>query len=418
MHYRSYMDDRITVPHGRVADLTGRNFPETVMLAAENDIMTDAGPLVSAGDTVKSGQLVWESLHGEEHSVYSSVSGTVLSVFGSEGMTRIEISNDGLHTPAPDCSPYSGKLKDATKEDICSIARKAGIVEGSGIMEFLFEKLGKSPSRKDSLIIDCIGQNAYLPVPGGIARERCASMINGIKILMMATGARKAYVVAEDSGEGTLDHLRELASKAGFIRVFGLRSGRIDYPHRVTREMVRELTCDSAGEYEVFDPEACCDLFRAFSKGSPCISRTIAVGGDCIGRPGIITVPLGTRISDVIRISGGLTKKAGAVILGDPLSGEWVTDQNETVSKTTDAVYVLSEELLHREPAGPCIRCGKCNEACRYGVVPAYIVRNAGAGRHKEMYGAENCVGCGFCSYVCPCGIDIMAEIRRVKTHL
>ncbi len=413
MRSRSYLDDRISVPQDRIADLTNRKFPETVLIKA------DGGLQVDAGDDVYAGQLISRSGDNGEAEVYSSVSGTVRSISESGGQVYIEIANDGSHKPDPGCVPFGKQLKECSCEDLSEIARKAGITEGSGSGEPLSEKIGRVSSKVDSLFIDCIGSNAYLPVPGRIARDQTASLLNGIKILMMATGARKTYIVAEDAGDGPLGRLKELAGKTGFVRVLGIKSRQIEYPHIITPEMVKKLTSDSAGRYAVFFPESCCDLYRAFSKGTPCISKTITVGGDCIGHSGNITVPLGTRISDIIRISGGTTEKPGRIVIGDPITGESASDWDETVTKTTDAVYILSEKVTPYRPPAPCIRCGKCDDACTFGVIPAYIVRNSGRGtRILRRYGAGWCTECGLCSCVCPSGIDILEEIRKAKRDL
>jgi hypothetical protein len=52
MRSRSYLDDRISVPQDRIADLTNRKFPETVLIKA------DGGLQVDAGDDVYAGQLI------------------------------------------------------------------------------------------------------------------------------------------------------------------------------------------------------------------------------------------------------------------------------------------------------------------------------------------------------------------------
>ena len=411
MYGSSYFDDRISVPESLTMDLTKGEAIGTVLISAE----CGKAVLVKAGDPVFIGQKLSEG--DNEEAVFASLSGTVTSVTVSDKATYIEIKNDGAGKTDPECAPFGKKLKDSTPEDIIGIAERAGIRECM-TGEYLHRKLRGISSGTDSIVIDCIGKNPFLPIPGIIARERSASLINGIKILIVATGARKAYIIAGDGSDRMLDHLKELAGRAGFVRVLEQKNGRTEYPHAVTDKMIRKLTSDSAGRYAVFGPEACLDIYKAFSSGIPCVSKSLTVGGDCVKRASNITVPLGTRIKELLKISG-LTKKPSRIIVGDPLTGRSMTGPDETVTIATEAVYILSDEVSFASTPGACIRCGKCADICANGVIPVYIVRQAAHDRPPLItYGAENCTECGMCSYVCPCGIDIVGKIRRVKERL
>ena len=65
----------------------------------------------------------------------------------------------------------------------------------------------------------------------------------------------------------------------------------------------------------------------------------------------------------------------------------------------------------------PCIRCGRCIEACPMKLVPASIDRFV----RKDMFdeaeklNALNCIECGSCAWVCPSRRNLTQSCRVAK---
>ena len=68
----------------------------------------------------------------------------------------------------------------------------------------------------------------------------------------------------------------------------------------------------------------------------------------------------------------------------------------------------------------PCIRCGRCLEACPYFLNPSRLARLSKARLFEEMenYSVMDCVECGSCTYACPSRIPIVQLIRTAKSQL
>ncbi|WP_165742453.1 4Fe-4S dicluster domain-containing protein, partial [Candidatus Thiosymbion oneisti] len=68
----------------------------------------------------------------------------------------------------------------------------------------------------------------------------------------------------------------------------------------------------------------------------------------------------------------------------------------------------------------PCIRCGRCLEACPYFLNPSRLARLAKSRMYEEMKHIQimECVECGSCTYACPSGIPIVQLIRTAKRAL
>jgi electron transport complex protein RnfC len=68
----------------------------------------------------------------------------------------------------------------------------------------------------------------------------------------------------------------------------------------------------------------------------------------------------------------------------------------------------------------PCIRCGRCVEACPMGLVPSRLSTLAEAGRFTDMRGWSmiDCIECGCCAYVCPARRPIVQHVKLGKWML
>lgn len=70
--------------------------------------------------------------------------------------------------------------------------------------------------------------------------------------------------------------------------------------------------------------------------------------------------------------------------------------------------------------ARPCIRCGRCAEACPVGLLPQQLHAWARLGLDARLdeYGLAACVECGRCDALCPSRIPLVAHFREAKSML
>ena len=117
---------------------------------------------------------------------------------------------------------------------------------------------------------------------------------------------------------------------------------------------------------------------------------------------------------------GGIPENAAKIISGGPMMGKAISNLEATTVKASSAVLVLTEKETKRRPEGPCIRCGKCADACPMGLQPFLLYKLAKMNRPDEMEQEKvfDCIECGCCLYTCPAGIPLLDLIRIGKADV
>lgn len=176
----------------------------------------------------------------------------------------------------------------------------------------------------------------------------------------------------------------------------------------------------------------------------PFTHKFLTVTGE-VKNPIVLRVPLGTPLTECIRLAGGAKLSDYAVLLGGPMMGKIITREeaeNRTVIKTTSGIVLLPkdnmvvqraqapvERMVSRARAA-CIRCRQCTDLCPrnllgHPIEPHRIMRrlalegdlNAIPSDDPVLKSALLCCECGVCEVIaCPMGLQprrINAEIKK-----
>jgi len=102
------------------------------------------------------------------------------------------------------------------------------------------------------------------------------------------------------------------------------------------------------------------------------------------------------------------------------MMGRPVASLDVPVLKGCSGVLVFTELQTAKRQEFPCIRCGRCLEACPYFLNPSRFARLARARLYDEMKALHvfDCVECGSCTFACPSNIPIVQLIRTAKDDL
>ena len=151
--------------------------------------------------------------------------------------------------------------------------------------------------------------------------------------------------------------------------------------------------------------------------GMPLVKKCVTVDGGAIASPKNVIAPIGTSIADLIEFCGGFKCEPKKILYGGPMMGIAVPDTSAPVLKNTNAILALTEKEMRDSETSPCIRCGSCLNTCPFGINPAGIARALDKKdvETMEKLGANLCMECGCCSFVCPAHIQLVQSNKLAK---
>lgn len=406
--------------------------PPVVKISMNQSTGTPSVPVVSKGDHVRVGQLIGDVPHGDLGCpVHASVSGTVTAieevrVSDENTETFVVIENDGKDEVSHTVVPYTESIRNLTPEDITERVRKAGIVGMGGFAVPAYEKISEARGKVEYLIVNCTESEPFVTADHRLILEHPEDVIKGVKILMRAVGAPKAYIAVENN---KMNGVKRLCEALRDDKLISVKVMKTKYPQGNEHQLIasltgRELPSESpftnAG-CVIFNVATCVAVYTALAKGMPSVRRNVTVSGDCVKTPKNLSVPIGTPASFLVEYCGGLVNTPEKLIFGGPMIGQAQSDSAMPVKKNTSAVILLSAEYSRKQhlPAA-CIRCGRCTRNCPMRLMPSYIAQFVQHGdmESAERYGAVSCIECGSCSYNCPGKVDVLQYIREAKNHI
>ena len=404
--------------------------PARVYIPRVQHVGAAARPIVLVGDKVKKGQMIAEPGGNISAPIHASTSGTVIAIGEitaphPSGLTlpAITIESDGkdewIETKGVD-DPFSLKPEEITK-----ITAAAGVVGlgGATFPSAVKFSLGKR-LEVSTLIVNGGECEPYLSSDDAIMRGYADQVIDGVRLVMHAIGARQALVGIEDNKPEAIAAMRKAAE--GFDNIH-IRPVPAWYPMGSDKQLIQVLTgkevpADArAAELGVLvhNVSTCAAVHKAVRLGQPLVERIVTLNGGAVAKPGNVFLPIGTLVEDLLAFCG--TKETPArLILGGPMMGTPLPHAKTPVVKGASGILAFSTAEAEVPDAGPCIRCGSCSKACPMGLLPLEMAAHIRADdlEGSEAYGLQDCIACGCCSYICPSHIPLVQYFNHAKGEL
>ncbi|MBR5100362.1 MAG: electron transport complex subunit RsxC [Bacteroidales bacterium] len=406
---------------------------ETAYVSMAQHLGAPATPIVAVGDKVKVGQVIAEPAGFISGYVHSPVSGTVKSVapradIAGNLVPHVEITVEGDEwMEGIDTSDTLVKEIPYTPEEIIEKVKRAGVVGLGGASFPTHVKLAPPKDKKaECLILNGTECEPYLTSDDRIMRERPQEILIGGAIMMKALGVTRGYVGIEENKPAAIASMTEAAKAFPQIEVITLKKrypqgGEKQLIDAVIRRQVPSGGLPIETGAVVQNVGTSLAVYEAVQKNKPLIDNVITVTGSCLPVQHNYKVRIGTPMSKILEVAGGLPEKAAKVISGGPMMGRAIANLDAATVKANGAILVLTEEETRRRPESACIRCSKCASACPMGLEPWLLNKLSRAGgRHEELEKERvfDCIECGCCSFTCPAGIPLLDLIRISKAEV
>ena len=385
-----------------------------------------AVPVVNIGDRVLAGQKIAAKNGFISANIHSSVSGTVTKIeprlLATGGKAEsIIIENDFLYEEAPLLNTTDpDELK---ADEIIRIIEEAGIVGMGGAGFPTNVKLSpKNPDAIDSIIVNGAECEPYLTSDYRRMIEHPDELIKGLKTILKIFPNAMGYIGIENNKPDAIELLREMTKDDERIEVKALKT---KYPQGGERSLIyavkgrkinsKMLPADAG--CIVHNVDTVVSVYQAVYEGKPLTRRIVTVTGDAIKEPKNFYVYLGTSVDELIDAAGGFNCEPEKIISGGPMMGFSFFNRNVPVVKGSSAILAFSKDDVSSNPSSPCIRCGRCADACPEHLLPmklAVMAQHNDMEGFQKLYGME-CVECGCCSYVCPAKRPVTQSVRSMK---
>ncbi|MGD9638315.1 MAG: electron transport complex subunit RsxC [Alphaproteobacteria bacterium] len=406
--------------------------PKVVYVPLSQHLGAPAKAIVNKGDEVKVGTLIAESSSFISANIHSPVSGKVSKVdkvLGSSGyledMIVINVEGDVWEDEIDRSKDLISDIKMSSK-DIISKIKEKGIVGMGGAGFPTHVKISVPDGKKaEYLLINGVECEPYLTSDHRLMLEKSEEIMVGIKILMKALNVDTAVIGIEANKPDAIAKLRDVSKKYDGIKIQPLK---VKYPQGGEKQLIaaalkREVPSKGLPidvGVIVQNVGTVFAVYEAVQKNKPLIERIVTVSGKCLKEPSNFLSRIGVPFGILIDMAGGVPENTAKLINGGPMMGKTMVSDEIPVTKTCSGLLLISEKDAVRDEETPCIRCGRCSEACPAGLEPFMIASVSKIGdweRQRENH-VFDCIECGSCTHVCPAKIPLLDYCRLAKAEL
>ena len=384
---------------------------------------------VQVGEHVLKGQLIAEAEGTVSAAIHATTSGTITAIEDAiiphpSGLADrcITIMPDGKDEWI---ARQVQDWKTADRRSLVTSLRLSGIVGLGGATFPTHIKLrADGKSGVHTLVINAAECEPYITCDDMLMRERADEIVKGIEIAQYLLGAETVLIGIEDNKPEAAASMRA----ATINTTMQIKTVPTLYPSGDARRLVHlllgaEIPHDKRSTevgLQVFNVATVLALHRYFDWGEPSIGRIVSMTGN-VNQPQNFDVLFGTPLLHLVAAAGGAKAGTTHYIMGGPMMGFDLPDENVPITKAANCIIAASPSLFEApKPAMPCIRCARCADACPVNLQPQELYWFAKADNFEKArdYNLFDCIECGACSYVCPSDIPLVQYYRYAKSEI
>ena len=406
--------------------------PDMVYVSMFQHLGAMAKPVVAVGDSVKAGQIIAEPGGFISAYIHSPVSGVVKSIGPRKDLAGFMQMHIGIERSGDEWAEgidLSPELVTAIPEDrefILDRIKMNGVVGLGGATFPTHVKLNPPPGKTaECLILNGAECEPYLTSDYRILLERTDEIVVGAAIMQKVLGGCRCVIGIEENKPEAIAAARASVARLGYpgieVKVMKKRypqGGEKQLIDAVMRRQVKSggLPIDVGAVVQNVGTSLA--VYEAVQKNKPLVTNVLTVTGDTLAPEcqHNYLFRIGVPLSFIASHAGGVPEGTVKIVSGGPMMGKAVANLDATTVKGSSSLLYLSDTTLRRQES-PCIRCGRCADACPMGLEPFLLksLYKASDLEELEKNAAQDCIECGCCQYSCPASIPLLDNIRMAK---
>ena len=402
--------------------------PQTLTLPLQQHVGVAAEPLVNVGERVLKNQRIADTDKGLSAPIHAPTSGIITAI-----ENRVIPHVSGMSAP---CIVLTPDFKDEAinnalevngewpenPDALKTIVHNAGIVGMGGAGFPTFAKLPKKAGQIHTLLINGAECEPFITCDDLLMQIKAQEIVQGALIVAKALGSTKAICGIESNKPQAIAAMKKAAQGT----LVEIRKVPTVYPMGGQKQLTQELTGIEIPAHAhavdigllMMNVATYTAIYQAVVHGNPLTSRYVTVSGLGLNEPYNIDTLLGTSFEDLANQAKPKVALDYPLIMGGPMMGVKMPNNQVPVIKTTNCVLANPPEPV--EEALPCIRCGECMDACPINLLPQQMYWYARAEEYQQVEKLKiaDCIECGCCSFVCPSHIPLVQYYRHAKAEI
>ena len=321
---------------------------------------------------------------------------------------------------------------------LSNIYREAGIVGAGGAG---FPTYAKLNSNAETILLNCAECEPLLRLHRQLLKFHATEIMSAFEETRKTVGAKEGIVCIKEHYKGAIEAVTSLLPEYPSMKIKILpkvypAGDEVMLIYDATGKVVRPGGLPIECGVAVFNVETMYNAYRAIN-GEPLISKLVTIAGE-VKEPKTLRLPLGAKLSEVVKLAGGETVDDFVYWVGGPMMGR-LASPSDSVTKTTNSIFVFPSNhyIVNKtksdvkielgRAAASCCQCRMCTELCpRYNIghpiEPNRIMLAAACNdfSHPDAFlNTFYCSGCGVCElFACPQGLSPRKMVQAVKTAL
>jgi len=439
-------------------NLESIGMPETVRYPLRDTIALSEA-LVSKGDTVKAGQLLWQNDDVAGSPVIATINGTVESVkptvWEGRKIPVITVKSDGTE----DWTPVKGRTEDVLSLDAADIEEALYFAgAASPGRDGIPTRFNTSPVKGEDvkyLIVNHCEDDVYnTDLSVLLSEDRLADFYDGLTLLKkIMPGARLHMAISRKNkswiaklSTGPFDEMVQVVPKypQGMDEVI---------TEAVTGQRIPAECTPANASAIVLQVQDVLHVFDAVKLGKPLIEKIVTFAGPGFSNLSAVKVRVGTSFEQIVQ--GRTNEAENRYIINSTMTGSAIMDMKKPLESDCNTIIALEEgrvgELMGWIAPGfrkhsimntmansivplgktnntnmtgeerACLSCGNCYNVCPAGLYPTQLFKYVERDKVDETlmrYGIFKCIDCNLCTYVCTAKIPLAKFIKEGKTRL